>query len=53
MDIFAGCSGYIYAVVAASNMVKAGMYKHILVIGAEILSRLVNWHESFHLYPFW
>lgn len=45
MDISAGCSGYIYAVAVASNMVKAGMYKHILVIGAEILSRLVNWHD--------
>ena len=42
MDISAGCSGYIYAVALASNLVKDGMYKHILIIGAEILSRLVN-----------
>lgn len=45
MDISAGCSGYIYAVALASNLVKAGMYKHILIIGAEILSRLVNWQD--------
>lgn len=45
MDISAGCSGYIYAVALASNLVKAGMYKHILIIGAEILSRLVNWED--------
>ena len=45
MDISAGCSGYIDAVALASNLVKAGMYKHILIIGAEILSRLVNWQD--------
>jgi 3-oxoacyl-[acyl-carrier-protein] synthase-3 len=45
MDISAGCSGYIYATALASNLVKAGMYKHILIVGAEILSRLVNWHD--------
>ena len=45
MDISAGCSGYIYALALASNLVKAGMYKHILIVGAEILSRLVNWQD--------
>lgn len=45
MDISAGCSGYIYAVATASNMVKAGMYKHVLIVGAEILSRVVNWQD--------
>jgi len=45
MDISAGCSGYIYAVATAAAMVKAGLYKYILVVGAEILSRLVNWQD--------
>lgn len=45
MDMSAGCSGYIYAVAWASGMVKAGIYKHILIVGAEILSRLVNWQD--------
>lgn len=45
MDISAGCSGYIYALAWASGMVKAGIYKHVLIIGAEILSRLVNWQD--------
>lgn len=45
MDISAGCSGYIYATALASNLVKAGMYNKILIIGAEILSRLVNWKD--------
>ena len=45
MDISAGCSGYIYAVATAAAMVKAGLYEYILVVGAEILSRLVNWRD--------
>ncbi len=45
MDISAGCSGYIYAVATASSMVKAGIYRHVLIVGAEILSRLVNWRD--------
>ncbi len=45
MDISAGCSGYIYATALASNLVKAGMYNKILIVGAEILSRLVNWKD--------
>ena len=45
MDISAGCSGYIYALATASGMVKAGICRHVLIIGAEILSRLVNWKD--------
>ena len=45
MDISAGCSGYIYALATASGMVKAGICRYVLVIGAEILSRLVNWKD--------
>lgn len=45
MDISAGCSGYIYALATASGMVKAGICKHVLIVGAEILSRLVNWKD--------
>ena len=45
MDISAGCSGYIYALATASGMVKAGICRYVLIIGAEILSRLVNWKD--------
>lgn len=45
MDFSAGCSGYIYGISLASQFVRAGLYKHVLVIGAEILSRLVNWQD--------
>lgn len=45
MDLTAACSGYVYALAVASQMVKSGMYEHILIVGAEILSRLVNWKD--------
>lgn len=50
MDISAGCSGYIYAVACASNMVKAGMYDNVLVIGAEILSGLLTGRTVLHVF---
>ncbi len=45
MDFSAGCSGYIYGITLASQFVRSGLYKHVLVIGAEVLSRLVNWQD--------
>ena len=45
MDFSAGCSGYIYGVTLASQFIRSGLYKHVLVIGAEVLSRLVNWAD--------
>ncbi len=45
MDISAGCTGYIYALTTAASMVQAGIYKYVLIIGAEILSRLVDWQD--------
>ena len=43
MDFSAGCSGYIYGITLAAQFIRSGLYKHVLVIGAEVLSRLVNW----------
>lgn len=45
MDFTAACSSYIYGISLASQFVRSGMFKHVLVIGAEILSRLVNWQD--------
>lgn len=44
-DIGAGCSGFLYALQVARNMVEAGGYKHILVIGAEILTRVIDFED--------
>lgn len=41
-DIAAACSGFVYSLVLASQMIKGGLYKKILVIGSEVLSRITN-----------
>jgi hypothetical protein len=42
-DLSAGCTGFIYGLSVAAEMIAAGRYRNILVIGAETLSRIVNW----------
>jgi 3-oxoacyl-[acyl-carrier-protein] synthase-3 len=44
-DLEAACSGFVYAVNVASSLIASGMYKNVLVIGAETLSRLVNYED--------
>lgn len=44
-DLSAACSGFLYGLSVADQFVRTGMYKHILVVGAEILHRFVNYTE--------
>jgi len=44
-DVQAVCSGFVYALATADNFVKAGQAKHVLVIGAEIFSRILDWQD--------
>ena len=44
-DISAACTGFIYGLTIADSMIACGRYKNILVIGAEILSRITNWKD--------
>lgn len=44
-DVQAVCSGFVYALNVADNFIKAGQVKNALVIGADILSRIVNWND--------
>jgi 3-oxoacyl-[acyl-carrier-protein] synthase-3 len=44
-DLSAGCSGFIYALSMAADAVRSGSAEHVLVIGAETLSRIVDWTE--------
>ena len=41
-DVSAACAGFLYASNAAAGMIASGMYKHVLVIGAETLTRATN-----------
>lgn len=42
LDIRNACSGFIYALSVADQFIKTGMYKHILVVGAEIQSSALD-----------
>src|ERR687896_2746397 len=44
-DLQAACSGFIYAYAAGTSFVRSGMYRNVLVIGVEILSRFLNWTD--------
>lgn len=44
-DLSAGCTGFIYGLVVGSQFVANGTYDNVLVIGAEIISRFVNWQD--------
>jgi 3-oxoacyl-[acyl-carrier-protein] synthase-3 len=44
-DLAAGCSGFIYAMVTASQFIATGGYRRVLVAGAETLSRIVDWKD--------
>lgn len=44
-DINAACTGFIYALNVASQMVNSGFYKSALVIGSEVLTNVVNYQD--------
>lgn len=44
-DVEAACSGFLYGLSMADAFIKSGMYRHILVIGAETMSRILDWTD--------
>ncbi len=44
-DLSAGCSGFIYALSVAHQFIRAGIYRHVLVIGAELLTKYIDWSD--------
>lgn len=44
-DISAACSGFVYALTLADNMIRLGQAKNALVIGAETLSKVTDWSD--------
>ena len=41
-DVNAACSRFIYSLTIAGSMIRSGIYKNVLVIGAEVLSRILD-----------
>jgi 3-oxoacyl-[acyl-carrier-protein] synthase III len=44
-DLSAGCTGFMYAIAQAHGMVAAGLAKKALVVGGDVLSKIMNWHD--------
>lgn len=44
-DLSAACTGFLYAMSVADAYIKVGMYKKVLVIGAEVMSQVVDWKD--------
>ncbi|MEZ0536708.1 beta-ketoacyl-ACP synthase III [Caldicellulosiruptoraceae bacterium PP1] len=44
-DVNAACTGLIYGISIAWALIKSGLYKNSLVIGAEVLSKIIDWKD--------
>jgi 3-oxoacyl-[acyl-carrier-protein] synthase III len=44
-DLSAGCTGFMYALAQAHGMLSAGLSSCALVIGGDVLSKIMNWHD--------
>ena len=45
MDIFAACSGFLYGLTMVESMIRTGQIRHALVIGAEVLTKYVDYTD--------
>ncbi len=45
MDVFAACSGFLYGLTMVESMIRTGQIRHALVIGAEILTKYVDYTD--------
>lgn len=45
MDVNAACSGFIYAMSVADKFIRCGDAKRVLVVGAETLTRMIDWSD--------
>jgi 3-oxoacyl-[acyl-carrier-protein] synthase-3 len=44
-DLLAACTGFVYGLSIAASMIETGGYRNVLIIGAETLSRIVDWSD--------
>ncbi|WP_088890446.1 beta-ketoacyl-ACP synthase 3 [Leptolyngbya ohadii] len=44
-DLTAACSGFVFGMVTAAQYIRTGAYQNVLLIGADVLSRWVDWND--------
>ncbi len=45
MDVSAACAGFMYGIVTGKQFIETNVYKHVLVVGVEKLSKITNWND--------
>ena len=48
-DLTAACSGFVVGLVTGSQFIRTGLYKNVLVVGADALSRFIDWRDRCEL----
>ncbi len=44
-DLGAACAGFVYALVTAEQFIRAGVYRNVLVVGADVISPYIDWTD--------
>lgn len=44
-DVSAACAGFLYAMSIADQFIRSGLHKHVLIVGVELLSRVIDWED--------
>jgi len=44
-DLSAACAGFLYGMSIADGFIRTGQFKYVLVVGVEVLSRIVDWTD--------
>ena len=45
VDVAAACSGFVYGLNMGAALIESGFYRHVVVVGAEVLSKAINWDD--------
>ncbi|MBK6519439.1 MAG: ketoacyl-ACP synthase III [Polyangiaceae bacterium] len=45
MDLSAACAGFVFGLSLADSLIRSGAMRHVLVVGVELLSRVVDWSD--------
>ena len=44
-DLSAACSGFVYALATGASFIGSGMYRNVMVVGVEVMSRFIDWTD--------
>lgn len=45
LDIFSGCTAFVYALIVSSSLIKSNLAKNVLLVGSETISKYLDWQD--------